>query len=274
MAVVSAPARVCPKCHSEYDQSSARCSIDGSLLLDLGEAHDGDTPAFGTPVVPDSLGELGPYKLLAKLGEGTMAIVYAAEHSKLGRRSAIKRLRPEHLVDHEIVHRFLAEARTIASIQHPNLVTIYDVVEEPGETYLVMELLDGRDLLATLQTGPVQMERALRIAIEICDALVPVHARGIIHRDIKPANVFLSVTSGREQVKMLDFGAARLLGGGSLLEARMEAAGKVLGSPAYMSPEQIGGEELDARSDVYAVGVVLYEMLSGKAPFLGVSPQL
>ena len=216
------------------------------------------------------LGErLGPYRLLRQLGEGGMARIYLAEHEKLGRICAIKRLHADHFADRLTVARFLAEARAVGAIHHPNLVAAYDVVEEPNEIYLVMEYLDGRDVAHVLRTeGPMAPARAVDIIAQACDGLAAVHAHNIVHRDLKPENIFLTRDpDGHERVKLLDFGVARLIG--DRPQELKTRSGLTVGTPTYMSPEQATASEIDARSDIYTVGVVLYEMLCGMPPFTG-----
>ncbi|MSP63487.1 MAG: serine/threonine protein kinase [Myxococcales bacterium] len=213
---------------------------------------------------------LGPYRLLRLIGEGGMARIYLAEHEKLSRLCAIKRLHASHFDDPVIVARFLAEARAVADIDHPNLIAVHDVIEGPDEIYLVMDYFDGRDVAQVLrEEGPFEPARAAEIAAEVCDGLAAVHVHEIIHRDLKPENVFLaSEQDGRERVKLLDFGVARLT------EQRPKElrtrSGLTVGTPTYMSPEQATAGAIGARSDLYAVGVLLFEMITGKPPFTGV----
>jgi serine/threonine-protein kinase len=223
---------------------------------------DGTSPAWQ--------GErLGPYRLLRQLGEGGMARIYLAEHEKLGRICAIKRLHADHFADRITVARFLAEARAVGAIHHPNLVAAYDVVEEPHEIYLVMEYLDGQDVAQLLREGgPMEPARAAEIVAQACDGLAAVHAHNIVHRDLKPENIFLARDGdGVERVKLLDFGVARLMG--DRPQELKTRSGLTVGTPTYMSPEQATASEIDARSDVYTVGVVLFEMLAGAPPFTG-----
>lgn len=225
------------------------------------------SPASVTPV--RSFERLGPYRLLRLLGEGGMARIYLAEHEKISRICAIKRLHADHLEDRITVARFLAEARAVSDISHSNLVAVYDVVEEPNEIYIVMEYLDGVDVAQVLRDEQrLDPRRAARIAAEACDGLQPVHERKIIHRDLKPENIFLAKTpEGSERVKLLDFGVARLtIDRPKELRTR---SGLTVGTPTYMSPEQATASEIDPRSDLYAIGVVLYEMISGRPPFVG-----
>jgi Tol biopolymer transport system component/predicted Ser/Thr protein kinase len=204
--------------------------------------------------------QLGPYKIERKIGEGGMGEVYRATDTRLARAVAIKTCREE------FSERFQREARTIASLNHPHICSIYDV----GPNYLVMELLDGEALAAKLKRGKFSIEQTLLWGRQIADALSAAHAKGIVHRDIKPANVMIT-SSGL--VKVLDFGLAKQISepssDGSNVTTGLTEAGTALGTPAYMAPEQAQGKEVDKRADVWAFGVLLYELLTGRRPFLG-----
>lgn len=211
---------------------------------------------------------LGVYKLLDVLGEGGMGRVFLAEHSLLGRKVAIKVLRSEYATDPFVVKRFFAEARTVNQISHDNIVEITDFVDgDDGTSFIVMEYLQGQSLGELLQRGPVGIVRAVRIAKQIASALGAVHAVGIVHRDLKPDNVFLiDRPSGPDFVKLLDFGAAKL--NPKVVPGSMKTQARTLiGTPQYMSPEQAAAAPLDHRSDIYALGVVLYELVTGGNPF-------
>ena len=219
---------------------------------------------------------LGRYEIQAMLGVGGMGEVYRARDSRLNRDVAIKVLPDSVSVDPERLARLQREARTLASLNHPHIAAIYDVEDAGGTSGLVLELVDGPTLADRLRSGPLPESEALAIAAQIADALAAAHDKGIIHRDLKPANIKLTAAG---VVKVLDFGLAkafdqRLLTGvdaGSTISAPagMTAAGSVLGTPAYMSPEQARGEALDRRTDIWSFGVVLYEMVTGRRPFSG-----
>ena len=221
---------------------------------------------------------LGPYEVLAVLGSGGMAEVYRARDTRLGREIAIKVVN-ESLASHpELLQRFEQEARLAGSLNHPNLVAVHDVGQHDGSPFLVTELLAGETLRRRLARGPIPLDTALEWAAQIALGLAAAHARGIVHRDLKPDNVFLT-TDGH--VKLLDFGIAKLVEGvrgdghHGLLDATetptggFTRTGSTFGTPGYMSPEQVRGETLDARSDLFSLGAVLYEMLSGRRAFPG-----
>jgi serine/threonine protein kinase len=215
----------------------------------------------------------GRYRLISRLGEGGMAVVYVAEHVSVGRRFALKLLDPAQARDAEAIERFRREARAAAAIGDEHIVEIVDMgVLDIYSPYMVMELLEGRDLDKELKAhqGPFPISRAVEIATQCCHALGEAHKRGIVHRDIKPENIFLTKTSqGRDFVKILDFGVSKILEAAVDLRGQpLTASGFALGTPHYMSPEQLYSEkEIDGRADVYSMGVVLFQMLIGRVPF-------
>ncbi|MBL8940001.1 MAG: serine/threonine protein kinase [Archangium sp.] len=208
----------------------------------------------------------GAYQLVRRLGEGGMGEVYVGRHTRLGREVAIKVLRDEYASMPDVVQRFFQEARVVNELGHPNTVEILDFVEEPGRVYLVMELLEGRTIAELdQQEGPLRVARIAKLLAQACGALEAAHRLGVIHRDIKPENLFVLTN---ETVKVLDFGVARRLTG-----APQTQAGLVLGTPFYMAPEQAAGRAVDARADVYALGVTLYELLSRDSMSTVTTPQ-
>ncbi|HEX7828570.1 MAG TPA: serine/threonine-protein kinase [Thermoanaerobaculia bacterium] len=212
--------------------------------------------------------ELSGYRLIERLGIGGMGEVWRAEDTRLLRQVAIKILPPQVASDPEWKDRFLREARTIAQLNHPNIATIYAIGEAHGDQgeslFIAMELVEGDSLSNLIKHGPMMPADAVRVAVHVADGLFEAHAKGIVHRDVKPENIIVSPRS----VKVLDFGIAKQIGG-STSDPKLTQGGIVLGTPHYMSPEQALGRELDARSDIFSLGVVLYEMLSGQKPFAG-----
>ena len=206
--------------------------------------------------------KIAHYELLEELGAGGMGVVYRANDLKLGRTVALKFL-PADLTGNPLAReRFIREARAASAIDHPNVCTIHAVEESPdGRMFISMPLYDGETLASRIARGPLEPDEARRVAIAIASGLAKAHRLGIVHRDIKPANVMLTADGG---VKILDFGLARA----SDITA-ITRAGTVVGTPAYMSPEQVQGEVADARTDIWSVGVVLYEMVTGSRPFRG-----
>jgi serine/threonine-protein kinase len=230
---------------------------------------------------PIEIGDLvaGKYRLLDIIGEGGMGVVYLAEHSLIEKRVALKVLRSEYSSKAEVVSRFQQEAISASRIKHPNVLDVFDFGQlEDGSFFLAMEYLQGHDLAAELSDNTtVAPDRAVRIALQMARALAAAHARGVVHRDLKPENVFLHQTEeGDEVVKIVDFGIAQLKGkeeteNGTERRRRLTRTGMIFGTPEYMSPEQAAGLSVDLRADIYATGVMLYEMFTGAVPFTGTS---
>jgi Protein kinase domain len=219
------------------------------------------------------------FQILEKLGGGGMGVVYRAEDTRLGRSVALKFLPEELSRDHQAVDRFRREARAASALNHPHICTIHDINEHEGVFFIVMELLEGQTLKYYIGKKPFNTAWLLDVGTQIADALDAAHAKGIVHRDIKPANLFVTP---RGQVKVLDFGLAKLLrpmasrvsigATGADTVTLSTEAGLLVGTIGYMAPEQLEGEPVDARTDLYALGLVMYEMAAGRNPFLGQSP--
>ena len=206
----------------------------------------------------------GRYRIMRKLGSGGMADVYLAEDEELGRRVAIKILNDKYAPDDQFVERFRREAKNAAGLSHPNIVSIYDRGEAEGTYYIAMEYLDGRSLKElVVARGPLPIPDAIAATRQVLSALRFAHRKGVVHRDIKPHNV-MADADGR--LKVTDFGIARAG------VSQMTEAGSIIGTAQYLSPEQARGAPVDQRSDLYSMGIVLYEMLTGQVPFTGESP--
>ncbi|MFO0740725.1 MAG: serine/threonine-protein kinase [Labilithrix sp.] len=258
-------AKICPRCSELLPDDAVFCPFDGTALERHTDKFLGKTIA-------------ARYRLVKKLGSGGMSIVYLARHELISRMSALKIMRPELSQVPEHRERFLREARAVNRINHENIVEITDVGESDGVAYLVMEYVEGESLLTQIQQGPLRWERAARIAIQVASALARTHQMGVIHRDLKPENILLvqrrssgaspmgldAVEPPIEKVKLTDFGIAKMAG-----EATLTLNEQLFGTPGYIAPEYVSGLQIDGRADIYSLGVVLYEMVTGVLPFEG-----
>ena len=229
-------------------------------------------------MIPESGERFGPYEILGRLGGGGMGLVFRAWDERLHREVAVKLLHESYKMP-GMRERFLQEARAASALNHPNICMVFDIGEQNGTPYLVMELLEGETVRSRIEHGALSAEEIVRYALEISDALAAAHTKGIVHRDIKPANVFLvKMPNGKSQAKVLDFGLAKIglevRGGWESRTLDMTLSGATVGTVAYMSPEQARGESLDTRSDLFSLGVVLYEMATRRVPFEGTTSAL
>ena len=238
-------------------------------------AYRGDTdppsafPFLAPKQAPDELGRLGPYRVLGPLGEGGMGMVFKAQEIGLRRLVALKVMLPKHAENPTAKARFLREARAQAAVEHDHVLAIFQIGEDRGVPFIAMPLLQGQTLSAAIKANPkVPVPEVLRVGREMAEGLAAAHAKGLIHRDVKPANVWLEGT--RRRVKVLDFGLARATTE-DLADSDEPATkpGTMMGTPAYMSPEQARGDAVDPRTDLFSLGVVLYEMATGGRPFRG-----
>ena len=253
---VVAVAKVCPQCAAEYDTTSRFCPNDGTPLRPKGTTD---------PYVGRVLAER--YHMLKRLGEGGMGKVYLAEHVKMNRQCAVKVMNSTLVNDSESAQRFAREASNAARIIHPNVAAVFDYGESDGIVYLVMEYVDGEPVTRIVERESVLTpNRAVDIAHQVAEALVAAHELGIVHRDLKPDNIIIAPSkNGREIAKVVDFGIAKAVEEGP--NESLTRTGLVIGTPEYMSPEQLLGDPVDARSDIYSLGCILYQMLTGRRPF-------
>jgi len=258
--------KICPVCSTEYADDVKFCPSDGQTLR---SAAPGGASDLVGQVIADR------YHVTKKLGEGGMGQVYLAEHVKMGRRSAIKVMNPAMVHDPDAVARFNREASNASRITHPNVCAIYDFGEtSDGLIYLAMEFIEGEPLTDLLEReGALPVPRAVTIFLQVAEALQAAHDLGIVHRDLKPDNVMLTRRKdGADVVKVVDFGIAKAVGGDQAGQ-KVTKTGLVVGTPEFMSPEQLSGDTLDGRSDLYSLALVFYRMLSGKLPFEATSVQ-
>ena len=263
----------CPYCRSNNSHDATFCAKCG-LPLSTPDAAGAKSPGPEKPELSETKTILNPekgfstkspfagrYEILEILGKGGMGIVYKAQDTKLKRSVALKFLPAELTIDPEAQERFMQEAQAAAGLSHPNICTVHEVDEAEGKSFISMEFIDGQSLKEKMSEGPLKAEEALGIVLQIAEGLSEAHQKGIIHRDIKSANIMVSE---KGQVKIMDFGLAKLTGGVDLTQTT-----RIMGTVSYMSPEQARGEVVDKRTDIWSLGVLLYEMLAGRLPFRG-----
>ncbi len=252
--------KYCPECYRQFEGDVDNCPHDATIL----RGPDND------PLIGNLFAER--YLIESILGMGGMSIVYRAQHSLMNRTVAIKMLHQNMKEDSVALERFRLEAQAASSLSHQNVITVYDFGISPsGEPFFVMDCIEGESLEKLIdRKGRVHYGRAIAIFKQVCDGLEEAHKKGIIHRDLKPANVILMRRDdGSEMVKLVDFGIAKLLPQSGKMQQQLTKTGEVFGSPIYMSPEQCLGRELDTRSDIYALGCLMYEAVAGEPPFIG-----
>jgi eukaryotic-like serine/threonine-protein kinase len=253
----------CAACHTANVEGARFCAKCGALL-----------PTHSAEEKDSLIGQIvgGRYRVTQLLGEGGMGRVYVAEQ-QMGtnvRKVAVKTLQAQYAQDPQVLARFHRECGTVSELEHPNTIHFFDFGQTPdGQLYIAMEFVQGQSLSTALQQGPMRPERVLKIMAQVCGSLEEAHGRGVVHRDLKPDNIILTTRAGQADfVKVLDFGIAkRSEAKDKAQEQKLTQQGMVLGTPPYMSPEQFSGKELDARSDIYSLGVMAYEMLTGRLPF-------
>jgi serine/threonine-protein kinase len=237
-------------------------SKKSSGLTTVAEIKNDEIRWAADGMVPDGIGPNDRYAIRYELGRGAMGIVYCAQDQILGRNVALKKLPGDLREDADLIRRFKQEARALARLSHPHIVQVYDFVQDCDRAWIAMELIEGHDLADHLENkGMIPINETVRLATQMSEGLAYAHERGVIHRDFKPANVILSDDGA---AKITDFGLAK-----TAQSSVHTQVGSILGSPAYMSPEQTQGKAVDAHSDIYAAGVTFYQMISGRLPFTG-----
>jgi len=278
----SITSRVCPQCRQVFQSDARFCPHDGEPLLDRSQTFSslGEGPKDQDPTIETDPGKevdvtagmiIGDFRVEHLIGEGGMGKIYAAIHPVISKRVAIKVLNRRYAQDPKAIARFVLEARSVNEVGHHNIVDIFSIGElDDGRNYFIMEHLDGLGLDEILdRVGRLSPGQVLPVFEQLCDALEAAHAKGFVHRDLKPANIIVLRRPPYPFIKILDFGLAKLRGSATGFETKV---GTVLGTPEYMAPEQCRGDPVDERTDVYALGVLLYELITGRKPFFNPSP--
>ena len=257
----------CPKCQFENPTDSSFCAKCGTQIKPSEEKFFSRTETLQTPIKELTTGSIFAqrYEVIEELGKGGMGKVYKVFDKKIKEKVALKLLKPEIAADEETIERFSNELRYARKIAHRNVCRMYDLGEEQGTHYITMEYVPGEDLKSSIiRMGPLSAGKAISIAKQVCEGLAEAHRQGVVHRDLKPQNIMIDKEGN---AKIMDFGIAR-----SLRAKGLTGTGVMIGTPEYMSPEQVDGKEADQRADIYALGVILYEMLTGHVPFVGDTP--
>jgi serine/threonine protein kinase/Tfp pilus assembly protein PilF len=257
----------CPKCESENTDTARFCSECGASLAHSDDAQPAITKTIETPKEELTTGSIfaGRYQIIEELGKGGMGKVYKAIDIKLNEKIALKLIKPEISSDEKVIKRFSNELKIARKIGHRNVGRMFELMEDDGTHFITMEYVPGQDLKGLIrQSAPLGIARAITIAQQTCEGLSEAHSLGVVHRDLKPSNIMIDEDGN---ARIMDFGIAR-----SAKEKGITGAGVIIGTPEYMSPEQVDGKEADQRSDIYSLGVVIYEMLTGKLPFEGDTP--
>ena len=258
----------CPKCHSENTDTALYCSNCATSLTAAGKPSVSVTRTLETTTDELARGRTvfaGRYEIIEELGTGGMGRVYRAHDTKLNEEVALKLIKPEIAAEKRVIERFRNELKTARKITHKNVCRMYDFHEEGKTLYLTMEYVRGEDLKSLIhRTKALTVGASLAIARQVAEGLAEAHKLGIVHRDLKPGNIMIDKEG---QAKIMDFGISRSLAGGGTT-----AEGAIIGTPEYMSPEQVEGKEADQRSDIYALGIILFEMVTGRLPFEGETP--
>src|SRR5262245_57978574 len=261
--------KICPRCNTKYEDKANVCNHDGVKLEMLPEFEA--KTELADQLVDTVLA--GRFKILSKIGQGGMGAVYKAEQVRMGRICAVKVIPEEMAKNRDAIERFDREARMSALINDPHAVTVYDFGEtENGMYFLAMEFVEGETLSSLLRReGVLPLKRVLKIVHQSGEALAAAHKQNIVHRDLKPDNIMIAKKESEDWIKILDFGIAKISADDSRND--LTRAGLVVGTPLYMSPEQLAGERLDPRSDVYSFALIVFQMLSGGLPFQGENAQ-
>lgn len=253
----------CPKCQFDNPEDTRFCGNCAAPLKPDKEIPVPHTKTLQTPIREFTKGSTvaSRYEIIEELGRGGMGVVYKAKDTKLKRTVALKFLSPELTRDSEAKERFIHEAQTASALDHPNICTVHEIDEDEGQMFIAMAYIEGQSLREKVKAGPLKLDEALDIAVQVAEGLFEAHEKGVVHRDIKSANIMVAAKS---QAKIMDFGVAKLAG-----QTRFTRTGATMGTVAYMSPEQARGEKVNHRTDLWSLGVVLYEMVIGQLPFKG-----